>query len=122
MHRSGDGIVSDTNKSTMAKLLTTLKLGEWLPDLPEYNNPGAPYASNVLWVNGAYQPALGFSSLGVTAPARVQGATSMADADGNVHIYAGTGTQLLEYTGTGLANLSVGGGSPYTAADGQYWK
>ena len=106
----------------MAKLLTTLKFGEWLPDLPENENPGAPYASNVLWVNGAYQPALGFSPLGVTAPARVQGAASMADADGNVHIYAGTGTQLLEYTGTGLANLSAGGESPYTAADGQYWK
>ena len=36
----------------MAKSLTTLKFGEWLPDLPEIDNPGSPNISNALWVNG----------------------------------------------------------------------
>ena len=38
----------------MAKLLTTLKFGEWLPDLPENDNPGAPQVQNACWVNGAF--------------------------------------------------------------------
>ena len=33
----------------MAKLLTTLKFGEWLPDLPAINNPGSPNVQNAGW-------------------------------------------------------------------------
>jgi hypothetical protein len=106
----------------MAKLLAQLKFGEWLPDLPDNDNPGAPMIANALWVNGAYRPALGFSSLGASLPARCQGAYAATDTNADTHIYAGTGTQLLEYSGTGFANRSAGGGSPYTAQDGQYWK
>ena len=103
----------------MAKLLTTLKFSEWLPDLPEFDNPGSPNVLNVLWVNGAYAPANGFSSLGAALPARCQGAYAALDDTGGLHIYAGTGTQLLEYTGTGFTDRS---GATYTTADGQYWK
>ena len=106
----------------MAKLLAQLKFGEWLPDLPEQDNPGSPMVSNVLWVNGAYRPAPGFSPLGAALPARCQGAFAATDTNADTHIYAGTGTQLLEYSGTGFTNRSAGGGSPYTAQDGEYWK
>jgi len=33
----------------MAKLLTTLKFGEWLPDVPEYDNPRSPMIVNAGW-------------------------------------------------------------------------
>lgn len=104
----------------MAKLLATLPIGEWLPDLPEFENPGSPAIQNALWISGAYSPAFGFSNLGVALPARCQGAFAALDTGGGTHIYAGTATQLLEYTGTAFADRSAGGG--YTLGDGQYWK
>jgi hypothetical protein len=106
----------------MAKLLQRLKFGEWLPDLPEHDNPGSPMVANALWVNGGYIPANDFSSLGAALSARCQGAFAAIDANGDTHIYAGTGSQLMEYNGTTFVNRSAGGGSPYTTADGQFWK
>jgi len=102
----------------MAKLLATLKAGEWLPDLPEHDNPGSPMVENVLWVNGAYVPAPAFSSLGAALSARCQGSYAATDANGDTHIYAGTASQLLEYNGTGFTVRGTG----FTTGDGQYWK
>ena len=102
----------------MAKLLTSLKFGEWLPDLPEYDNPGSPMIENALWVNGAYVPALGFSSLGATLAARCQGAFAGTDTNADTHIYAGTASNLYEYNGSGF----VSRGSGYTTQDDQQWK
>jgi len=103
----------------MAKLLTQLRFGEWLPDLPELGNPGAPFVQNALWVNGGYVPALGFSSLGASLSARCQGASAAIDSDGNTHVYAGTVSKLLEYDGTTFRDRS---GSAYSTPDGGYWK
>ena len=63
--------------------------GEWLPDLPELNNPGAVEALNVLPIEGGYSP---FPSLvtGAALPAVVRGATSVVSAADIVQIYAGT--------------------------------
>ncbi len=103
----------------MAKLLAQLKFGEWLPDLPEYDNPGSPLVQNALWVNGAYIPAPGFSPLGVSLGSRCQGAFAATDTNADTHVYAGTGTQLLEFTGAGFTDRS---GGTYTTAEDQYWK
>jgi hypothetical protein len=103
----------------MAKLLARLKFGEWLPDLPEQDNPGSPLVQNALWVNGAYVPAPGFSALGTSIGARCQGAYAATDANADTHVYVGTAAQLLEYTGTAFADRS---GAGYTTADGGYWK
>lgn len=103
----------------MPKSLSTLKFAGWLPDLPEYENPGSPQVSNVLWVNGAYAPANGFSSLGAALPAHCEGAIAALDDAGGLHVYAGTATQLMEYMGTGFMDRS---GTTYITADGQSWK
>lgn len=102
----------------MSKLLTQMKFGEWLPDLPEKDNPGSPMISNALWVNGAYVPAKDFGSLGASLPARCQGAFPAIDVNGDTHVYAGTGTNLYEFTGSGFTSR----GSGYTLQDGQYFK
>lgn len=96
--------------------------GEWMPDQAEYSNEGAPAASNILWRDGHYVPALAFNSLGQALPARCQGACAITDLLENIHIYAGTGTQLLEYIASSFSNVSKGGGSPYTTQDAQFWK
>lgn len=102
----------------MAKLLAQLKFGEWLPDLPEHDNPGSPNISNALWVNGAYVPAPDFSSFGTSLPARCQGAAAAIDVNGDSHVYAGTASNLYEYNGSGFTSRGAG----FTTADGQYWK
>lgn len=104
----------------MAKLLTSLKFGEWLPDLPEYANPGSPYVANAYWVNGCYVPAPSFSALGATLPARCQGAYAAVDSAGNTHVYAGTAAKIMEYNGTGFTDRSTAAG--YSAQDAQYWR
>lgn len=103
----------------MAQLLRKmLPLGEYLPDQAEYMNPGAPSASNILWVDGHYIPALGFSSLGQGLGSRPQGGTVAEDSTEALHIYVGTGTALYEYVGNGFNNV----GGVYTAQDAQFWK
>ena len=102
----------------MAKLLTTLKFGEWLPDLPEKDNPGSPMISNALWVNGAYVPAKDFGSLGASLPARCQGAFPAIDVNGDTHLYAATGTNIYEYNGSSFTSRAGG----LTMAAGQFAK
>jgi hypothetical protein len=53
---------------------TTILYKEWLPDLPELNNPGLIEATNVLPSNDGYRPFLPLDGTGGTAPAAVQGA------------------------------------------------
>jgi hypothetical protein len=47
---------------------------EWLPDLPELNNPGLLEATNVLPANDGYIPFHGLDNSGPTAPSAVLGA------------------------------------------------
>lgn len=103
----------------MTQKLATLKFGEWLPDQPDYENPGAPSVANVLWVNGGYAPALGFSTLGYALSERPQGAFAGTDSSEDVRIYVGGATKLQEFLGNGFSDRS---GATYTTADGQYWK
>jgi hypothetical protein len=102
----------------MAKLLTTLKFGEWLPDLPPFDNPGSPNVNNCLWVDGAYAPALAFAGLGAANMARVQGAIACLDTDGDTHVYIGDAGALKEWTGTGFTTLASG----FSLTDDGYWE
>lgn len=98
----------------------TLKLGEWLPDLPDLDNPGATIANNCLpleTVYKQYQPLLGTSD---AASARIQGAYAATDNDGNTIIYAGSAAKLESLAGTTWTDRSKVGG--YTTASAGYWK
>ncbi|HSN18277.1 MAG TPA: hypothetical protein VLV87_08695 [Gammaproteobacteria bacterium] len=106
----------------MARLLTRLSFGEWLPDLPEHGNPGSPVVQNALWVNGGYRPADDFASLGANLSARCQGAFAGVDSNGDTHIYAGTASGLLEYNGTSGSGGFSSRGTGFGTADGGYWK
>jgi hypothetical protein len=44
------------------------KLGEWLPDLAELDNPGVLEALNVLWESGQYRPYLPLSTTSAALP------------------------------------------------------
>lgn len=65
--------------------------GEWLPDLPARNNPGALEALNVIPSEGCYTPFATFGAIdGATVPEAVRGAASIFTESDIVRTYAGT--------------------------------
>lgn len=79
---------------------TPVQFGEWLPDLPTRNNPGAIEALNVLPVEGCYVPFCALLPIsGASVPDTVRGASSVFTEDGIVRTYAGTLNGI--YAGSG---------------------
>lgn len=74
--------------------------GEWLPDLPEFGNPGIVEARNCIPVDDYYTDFPELSSSGSTLAAAVLGAFAAVDSSGEPEIYAGTATTLYERVGT----------------------
>src|SRR6185437_12630452 len=68
-HGRGYGVIKPAEK---------FRFGEWLPDLPELDNPGLLEASNVLWSGGAYVPYTPFQPSGP----RIQGGQAIASIRG----------------------------------------
>jgi hypothetical protein len=94
-----------------------LMFGEWLPDLPFYNNPGLVEAQNCVPVDASYKPFLDISTNGDALAAAPLGAVSVIASTGAIEIYAGTATKLYEQSGTSWTDKS---GAAYTTAD--YWR
>lgn len=99
----------------------TVEIGEWLPDLPDLNNPGAIEALNVIPSEGAYVP---FKDIvpyaGVTASSRVMGAVQMFDVFGAPHLYVGTVNGVYRRVSSTLVNVYTPTVSPLY--DRNYWQ
>lgn len=78
-----------------------IPFGDWLPDLPETDNPGAITAQNCLPINGAYGPMPGFAA---TSIGNITGGSYTANA---VH-FDGSSTLSRTADLTGLADSKVG--------------
>ena len=94
--------------------------GDWLPDLPVLNNPGALTAKNVTPHTISYRP---FKSL--TAQTNVltgvcRGASAFRDSAGNVYIYAGDDSALSESVNFTFTDESKSGG--YTVPVDNQWE
>jgi hypothetical protein len=77
-----------------------IPFGEWLPDQPEYLNPGANTANNVYYAQNSYKrfPSLvNYSSNNMGADSR--GAGSFRDNSGNVYNFVAKNTDIYELTG-----------------------
>lgn len=93
--------------------------GEWLPDLPDYKNPGCTVAKNVIPSGVGYQPFLSQVVYSNALTARCQGAFSTKDSDGNTVNFAGDASKLYRMTGAAYANVSKVGG--YTTGADEMW-
>lgn len=102
--------------------MTQFSFGEWLPDLPFYNNPGLVEALNTVPIDGHYKNYSPLASIAsdATIGARAQGAFAGIDAAGNAAVYVGTATRLLYKNGAAWNNVSAA--ATYTAATDGYWK
>lgn len=94
--------------------------GEYLPDLPDFENPGAIVAKNVIPAGASYKPFPNlsvYSSNGLTA--RCQGAVFGKDAAGNTFNFAGDETKLYRLAGAAWSDISKVGG--YTTGADERW-
>jgi len=95
-----------------------IPLGEWLPDLPFYENPGLTEARNCIPVDQHYKDYLPLSTTGDALSDRVVGAFAALDTAGDTFIYAGIDSNLYLKNGTSWTDL---GGTFNTASTG-YWR
>ena len=100
---------------------------EWLPDQPEFNNPGSAVCTNVIpETKQSYGP---FSGPVTPYPAaalqgQCVGAYSFKDASGHPHNFAGDASRLYLLdpgTSSMYSDVSKSPGGPYTAGLGGMW-
>ena len=93
-----------------------LPFGEWLPDLPDHNNPGSTQARNVFPAVNSYRP---FNSIAATSSnaltARAQGGKAFKSDSGVVSIFAGDATKLYKLTSNAFVDESGGTTFSYPA-------
>lgn len=97
-----------------------IPLGEWLPDLPARDNPGATEARNVTPEAWGYGP---WRELGAVTDAlsdRCLGAAAAKAPDGTVLTVAGTETRLYRLNSTSWSDVSKGA-TPTDYAAGTRW-
>ena len=87
-----------------------IPFGEWLPDQPEHNNPGANVANNVYYALNSYKrfPSLvNYSTNTITQDSR--GAGSFRDNSNTVFNFVATQDTLYELTGGAFTERGAGG-------------
>jgi len=103
---------------------TFIPVGEWLPDLPPFQNPGALVAKNVIPAQSSYRPFLKSNNASNnTLGGRCQGAIVAIDASNTSYDYAGDVSALYSLvTGNSYSNVTRTVGGAYTTPTDAYWE
>ena len=96
-----------------------IEFGEWLPDLPALENPGATVAHNVIPHGKSYKQLAGLAVYSGALSARCQGVASGRDNAGNVFLFAGDASKLYQITTTTWGDVSKVGG--YSCPSDSQW-
>ena len=101
-----------------------IPVGEYRPDLPEFENPGALEALNVQPDEASYRPIKTLTASGGALTARCQGAFSVRSIAGVYSNFAGDATKLYKQNATTLnwADVSRAAGGAYTIASTSMWQ
>lgn len=98
-----------------------IEFGEWLPDLPEYENPGATVANGVYPSIKSYRPIGALSAVSSNAlDSRCLGAISVKNSEGSSVTVAGDASKLYSLTADAFVDRSKSGG--YTTSGEQRWR
>jgi hypothetical protein len=85
-------------------------IGEWMPDQPDYNNPGSSVVHNVFpKTERSYGPVADLTPTYMALNAKVQGAFACTDTSGNVSLFAGTATKLYRTIISGGSFTDISG-------------
>lgn len=97
--------------------------GEWLPDQPDYNNPGLITATNMIPHRSDYRPFPAYSAYSGALSGVCKGYISAMDKDGNVYNYAGDTSALYRLTSSAtFADASRTVGGAYATATDDMWE
>lgn len=90
------------------RITDLIKIGEWLPDRPENNNPGSNNVLNVIVEGENYKPFKNFATTtnAVSTATRIFGATSFVDDEGTVVNFAGNQNELFQQSGSSWVQVS----------------
>ena len=102
-----------------------IQFGEWLPDLPAFQNPGLTEAENVFPDAASYKSVPNLSAFSVNAlGARCQGAVVAVDGDGNTYNVVGDTSALYLMVSSTFVNVTraVTAGTPYVTNFSQGWE
>lgn len=97
-----------------------IPFGEYLPDQPALNNPGATVATNVLPYAQSYGPVRALTAYTDALTAYCRGAISVKDKDGTVHNLAGDASKLYSLSADVWAGTF--GDDTYVLGDEDYWE
>ena len=88
-----------------------IQFGPWLPDQPDFSNPGVTRAENVIPAPGGYRSMRDFVAYSGEADGNITGIFAAKDNSGNVKIFAGDDAKLYEFdpADSGLDNISKAG-------------
>ncbi len=101
---------------------TIVPFGEWLPDQPDLQNPGATVATNVVPDFRAYRPFPSSTVFSNSLGGRCQGASIARDTAGNYYNYAGDASALYKLVAASFSNVSRLVGGAYTVAVDDFWE
>lgn len=100
-----------------------IPLGEWLPDLPPLNNPGALVATNVIPGAGHYLPMPGMTLVAsLSAAGHINGAFFARDQANNTYTYAGDNSALYVQSGSTFNVATRTAGGAYAVVSGDNWE
>lgn len=102
--------------------MAIIPFGEWLPDLPDFANPGATVAKNVIPDFKSYGPFPSQTTFSTSLGGRCQGAFVARDSNGNYYNYAGDASALYKLVTASWSNVSRLVGGAYTVATDDYWE
>lgn len=97
-----------------------LQFGEYLPDLPQFGNPGSLEAKNCLPAGLSYKSFPSLSVFSSALDARCQGAVIGRDNDGNTFNFAGNASKLYKLSGQTFSDVSKAGG--YSTGSDESWQ
>ena len=99
-----------------------LKLNEWLPDQPDYDNSGLTVATNTIATAKGYKPVKSLADFSNAGDSRLRGVFASEDSSGNAVIFAGNETKLYKYNGStnNLDDVSKSGG--YSLGTNERWR
>ena len=99
-----------------------LPFAEYLPDQPDFDNPGSSVILNVVpRTVQSYGPFLAPTKTFNALASRCQGAIGVRDSSANTYNFAGTGAKLYEATGAGSIWSDVSIGAGYNCSSAERW-
>lgn len=100
-----------------------IPVGEWLPDLPEFQNKGSSTVLNVTPAENSYRSFPSLANYSNALTARCQGTYTARDSLAVVYNFAGDATKLYQESSAGAyTDFSRLAGGAYTIAADDYWE